>query len=86
MVMLLCKDNANERNENLFSDCRVQLIYAKISIQRTNINGNFFQKTCKSYQKPCNFSYMPKYNMKYNKIRVVFFVFVIVLLSCANRG
>ena len=81
MVMLLCKDNANERNENLFSDCRVQLIYAKISIQRTNINGNFFQKTCKSYQKPCNFSYMPKYNMKYNKIRAVFFVFVIVLLS-----
>ncbi len=55
--------------------------YAKISIQRTNINGNFFQKTCKSYQKPCNFSYMPKYNMEYNKIRAVFFVFVIVLLS-----
>ena len=55
--------------------------YAKISIQRTNINGNFFQKTCKSYQKPCNFSYMSKYNMKYNKIRAVFFVFVIVLLS-----
>ena len=55
--------------------------YEKISIQRTNINGNFFQKTCKSYQKPCNFSHLPKYNMKYNKIRAVFFVFVIVLLS-----
>ena len=25
----LCKDNANERNENLFSNCRVQLILCK---------------------------------------------------------
>ena len=24
-----CKDNANERNENLFSNCRVQLILCK---------------------------------------------------------
>ena len=44
------------------------------------------KKLANPIKKPCNFSYMPKYNMKYNKIRVVFFVFVIVLLSCANRG
>ena len=27
--LILCKDNANERNENLFSNCRVQLILCK---------------------------------------------------------
>ena len=29
MQLILCKDNANERNENLFSNCRVQLILCK---------------------------------------------------------
>ena len=28
-LFFLCKDNANERNENLFSNCRVQLILCK---------------------------------------------------------
>ena len=30
MQLILCKDNANERNENLFSDCRMQLILCKV--------------------------------------------------------
>ena len=29
MQLILCKDNANERNENLFSNCRMQLILCK---------------------------------------------------------
>ena len=29
MQLIFCKDNANERNENLFSNCRVQLILCK---------------------------------------------------------
>ena len=29
MQLILCKDNANERNESLLSDCRVQLILCK---------------------------------------------------------
>ena len=29
MQLILCKDNANERNENLLSNCRVQLILCK---------------------------------------------------------
>ena len=29
MQLILCKDNANERNENLFSNCRVQLFFCK---------------------------------------------------------
>ena len=33
MQLILCKDNANERNENLFSNCRVQLILCKDSIK-----------------------------------------------------
>ena len=31
MVKNLCKGNANERNENLLSNCRVQLIFCKIT-------------------------------------------------------
>jgi hypothetical protein len=27
--LILCKDNANERNESLLSNCRVQLIFCK---------------------------------------------------------
>ena len=33
------KDNANERNENWLSNCRVLLIFCK------TIQNNFFQKT-----------------------------------------
>ena len=29
MQLILCKDNANERNESLLSNCRVQLILCK---------------------------------------------------------
>ena len=27
--LIFCKDNANERNESLLSNCRVQLIFCK---------------------------------------------------------
>ena len=33
-----CKDNANERNENLFSNCRVQLILCKDNANECNEN------------------------------------------------
>ena len=33
-----CKDNANERNENLFSNCRVQLILCKDNANERNKN------------------------------------------------
>jgi len=35
---ILCKDYANERNENLFSDCRVQLILCKDYANERNEN------------------------------------------------
>ena len=34
MLLILCKDNANERNENLFSYCRLQLILYKDNANR----------------------------------------------------
>ena len=33
MIKNLCKDNANERNESLLSNCRVQLIFCKDMIK-----------------------------------------------------
>ena len=35
--LILCKDNANESNENLFLHCRVQLIFCKIICLTTNV-------------------------------------------------
>ena len=37
-LFFLCKDNANERNENLFSNCRVQLILCKDNANERNEN------------------------------------------------
>ena len=34
MLIIICKDNANERNESLLSDCRVQLIFCKDNAKR----------------------------------------------------
>ena len=44
MQLILCKDNANERNENLFSNCRVQLILCKSNKKWVNeqISDEFF--------------------------------------------
>ena len=36
MQLILCKDNANERNENLFSNCRVQPIFCKDKYKNDN--------------------------------------------------
>ena len=38
MQLIFCKDNANERNENLFSNCRVQLIFCKDNANERNEN------------------------------------------------
>ena len=35
--LILCKDNANERNESLLLHCRVQLIFCKIICLTTNV-------------------------------------------------
>ena len=35
--LILCKDNANERNESLLLHCRVQLILCKIICLTTNV-------------------------------------------------
>ena len=37
-MLYFCKDNANERNENLFSNCRVQLILCKDNANERNEN------------------------------------------------
>ena len=33
-MFIFCKDNANERNESLLSNCRVQLIFCKDNAKR----------------------------------------------------
>ena len=38
MQLIFGKDNANERNENLFSNCRVQLILCKDNANERNKN------------------------------------------------
>ena len=51
-MLILCKDNANERNESLLSNCRVQLILCKdktfISIKQENL-GFFAFKNINVY-------------------------------------
>ena len=43
ILLFLCKDYASERNENLFSNCRAQLILCKITL--------FFRKMQEIFEK-----------------------------------
>ena len=44
--LILCKDNANERNESSLSNCRVQLILCK-----DNAFMGYIQKYCLNFDK-----------------------------------
>ena len=54
-----CKDNANERNENLLSNCRVQLIFCKDNANERNesllSNCRVQLIFCKDKQKTLNY-------------------------------
>ena len=47
--LIFCKDNANERNESLLSNCRVQLIFCKDNAFSQNSKG--FED--KNHKIPC---------------------------------
>ena len=54
MQLIFCKDNANERNENLFSNCRVQLIFCKDTTKsRESVKNEVksFRHSLKTYYK-----------------------------------
>ena len=48
MQLIFCKDNANERNENLFSNCRVQLILCKDTTKSRESVKNEVKSFCHS--------------------------------------
>ena len=48
MQLIFCKDNANERNENLFSNCRVQLIFCKDTTKSRESVKNEVKSFCHS--------------------------------------
>jgi len=43
LLASICKENANERKENLFSICRVQLFFCKVTTFPRNFQG-FWEK------------------------------------------
>jgi len=45
---IFCKENANERNESLLSNCRVQLFFCKDSKKKQIKQGCFKQSCLKS--------------------------------------
>ena len=49
-----CKDNANERNESLLSNCRVQLIFCKDTkkkIKESSRSGNSYTIIINNFKK-----------------------------------
>lgn len=49
LLIIFCKDNANERNESLLSNCRVQLFFCKDTTFPRNFQG--FGEKCRDDDK-----------------------------------